>query len=179
VVGADGRFSWAVNPSTQPKAAASPWDLTCEDGAGNVLERRQVYVARGEVVDLALPCAPAAPPPPRAGCVRPAGFSKVGVARRPHGRLRIAFRRTTGAGKVTIEITRGGRRVARMRGRTRSFTWNGRRNGRQVANGVYVVRFMVRDGAGRIDSRRVVVRKKDGRFAKRGKLRPSRRCVAP
>jgi Zinc carboxypeptidase len=182
VVGADGRFGWAVNPSTQPKAPASPWTLTCEDGAGNVLERRDVYVARGEVVDLALSCS-AVPsgPPPRAGCIRPAGFSKVGVARRPRGRLRIAFRRTSGAGKVTIEIRRrsSGRRIARMSGRTQSFTWNGRRRGRKVANGVYVVRFSVRDAAGRTDARRVVVRKTRGKFAKRGSVRPARRCVAP
>jgi hypothetical protein len=183
VVGADGRFVWAVNPSTQPNAPESPWTLTCEDGVGNVLERRDVYVARGQAVDLALACGTGAPSPapPRTGCVRPAGFSKVGVARRPRGRLRIAFRRTAGAGKVTIEIARRphGRRIARMSGRTRSFTWNGKRRGHKIRNGVYVVRFVVRDAAGLVDARRVLVRKKRGKFAKRGSVRPARRCVAP
>jgi hypothetical protein len=179
VVGPDGRFTWAVNPSTQPKAAESAWDLSCEDATGNVLERRQVAVARGQVVELALTCG--VPAPQRTACARPAGFTEVGVARRARGGLRIAFRRTTGAGKVTIEIRRrsGGRRIARMSGRTRSFTWNGRRQGRKVADGVYVVRFVVRDAAGRVDARRVAVRKKHGRFARRGRVRPADGCGAP
>jgi zinc carboxypeptidase len=171
VVGQDGRFAWAVNPA--------PWTLTCEDGAANILERHDVSVARGQLVGLALSCGANVTPAPRATCVRPAGFSAVGLARRPRGALRIAFRRTPGAGKVTVEITQRGRRIARMRGRTGPFTWSGKRRGRHVPNGVYVVRFVVRDAAGRIDSRRVVVRKKGGRFAKRGKLVPRAVCRTP
>jgi hypothetical protein len=177
VVGADGRFSWAVNPSTQPNTAASGWTLACEDGAGNVLESREVFVARDQVVDLALACgAPAAPPPPAATCVRPAAFARVGVARRSRGRLRIVLARRPGAGRAVVEIRRNGRRVVGFSGRSGSFTWSGRRRGRKVANCVYVVRFRAKDAAGRADTRRVVVRKKDGRFARRGSLRPVRAC---
>ena len=65
----------------------------------------------------------------------------------------------------------GVKRVARFRNRFRSLTWDGRRaNGRRVANGVYYVRFRIRDAENRLDSRRVVVERKRGRFAKRGRF---------
>ena len=179
VVGAGGRFSWAVNPSTQPNAATSAWTLTCEDGAGTVLESRQVFVARGETVQLALACGAAvvpAAPPPLASCARPAAFARVAVARRSRGRLRIAFARNPGAARVTVEVRRNSRRVVRFGDRSRSFTWSGRRRGRKVANGVYVVRFTAKDAAGRTDARRVVVRKQGGKFARRGSLGPVRGC---
>jgi hypothetical protein len=58
----------------------------------------------------------------------------------------------------------GERLVARFRGRTRSFTWNGRANrrGRRATDGMYAVRF--RTGS---DEGRVAVRRADGRFAAR------------
>jgi hypothetical protein len=191
VVPADGRFTWAVNPSTQPNRPESAWTLTCEDGAGNVLETRQVYVARSQAVDLTLSCGagggPTDPSLPRAGCDLPAGFSKVDVARRSRGRLRFAFTRAPGAGEVTVEVLQssvgrrivGSKRVARFTGRTGAFTWNGRRKGRKVPNGVYAVKFTTKDAAGRTDTRRVVVERTRGRFGKRGAYYIADSCVTP
>src|SRR3954451_16793831 len=60
VVGADGRFTWHVNPSTRPYEAAAgrteAWTLTCEAPGGGVLERRDVVVGRGETATLGLAC---------------------------------------------------------------------------------------------------------------------------
>ena len=90
--------------------------------------------------------------------------------------LRITFSRRVNA-PVVIDVfqTSKGRkivadkRVARFRNRFRSFTWNGRKaSGRRVANGVYYVRFRIRDADNRLDTRRVVVERKRGRFSKRG-----------
>ena len=86
---------------------------------------------------------------------------------------------------MTVEIlqTAKGRRivkqkrVARFTGRTGTFTWNGRRGGKRVANGVYVVRLSVKDAAGRTDARRVVVRRKGGRFAKQGAFYLADACL--
>ena len=89
--------------------------------------------------------------------LRPAERVRLGGrGRRSQGRLRISFSRTTGAGTATVEIlqTAKGRRivkqkrVARFTGRTGTFTWNGKRAGDKVANGVYVVR-VSRQGRGR------------------------------
>ena len=87
-VAADGSFIWHVNPSSQPRSGeTTPWKLTCRDAAGTVLETRDVYVARGQTVDLGLSCgAPASggggttPPPVQTTCTDPDGFRSVSVA---------------------------------------------------------------------------------------------------
>lgn len=183
-VTATGRFTWSVNPSTQPNATEAPWTLTCEDGAGTVLETRQVFVARGQTVNLGLTCAQgSSPTDPASACPLPKGFTRVDVARRSRGRLRISFRRAAGAKKATIEIFRASKgrkiinkRVARFRGRTGSFTWSGKVRGRKVGNGIYTVRFTVTDASGRKDVRRVVVQRSKGRFAQRGSFYLADRC---
>ena len=56
-VPASGRFEWHVPPSARPyETEPEPWRLTCEDGAGNVLEAREVYVERSQRLSLALRC---------------------------------------------------------------------------------------------------------------------------
>ena len=62
-----------------------------------------------------------------------------------------------------------GKRVKRYTNRTASFTWNGRATGnKRLSDGVYYVRLRVLDANRRIDSRRVVVERKNGRFTRRG-----------
>jgi zinc carboxypeptidase len=54
-VGASGRFSWHLNPSTRPRAAApEAWTLTCERPAGTVVARGTLVIARGERTTLDL-----------------------------------------------------------------------------------------------------------------------------
>ncbi len=180
-VPASGAFEWHINPSTQPNQDETPWKLTCEDAAGNVLESRDVFIARKQSVTLGLACDIAAlataPAAPAATCTLPDGFRSVNVRRRGNG-LRITFSRKI-RNPVRIEVfqTAKGRRivldkrVARFNNRSRGFTWSGRATTgrkRAVANGVYVVRFRMTDANRRIDSRRIVVERKRGRFSKRG-----------
>jgi hypothetical protein len=186
VVPAGGRFSWHVNPSGQPRAAAqASWEMTCEDGAGNVLGSRSVFVERSQTIDIGdAPCGQPAstppPPPPVVTCADPNGFRSVGVKRTGRS-LRISFSKRT-RNAVTVEVfqTSKGRRivadkrVARFRNRQRSFTWNGRKTSgkkARVARGVYYVRFRVTDDARKLDTRRIVVAKRsNGRFYKQGKF---------
>jgi hypothetical protein len=192
VVPANGTFAWHVNPSGQPRAAfQSSWELTCEDGAGNVLGRRSVYVERSQTADIGeVPCGqPATPPPtttPTETCADPNGFRSVNVTRRGSG-LRITFsKRTRNPATIAVFQTSKGRkivndkRVALFRNRQRGFTWNGRKTGgkkRRVARGVYFVRFRVTDDNRRIDTRRIVVEKrKSGRFVKKGKFLLENTC---
>ncbi len=181
-VGATGRFTWTINPSTQPNAAETAWTLTCEDGAGNVLETRQVFAARSQLVNLGLTCgAGSGPGDPQTSCTLPDGFAAVDARRAGRRGLRLAFTRKAGAGLVTVTVsqTSKGRRiikqkrVARFTGKAASFTWGGRRS---LTNGVYVVRFSVKDAAGRTDVRRVTVARKQGRFAKKGTFYLADRC---
>jgi hypothetical protein len=191
-VPSNGSFEWHINPSTQPNQDETPWKLTCEDAAGNVLESRDVFAARSQTVTLGLACgaggSPANPTPtaPTAApsCTTPTGFRAVNARRRGRG-LRITFSRRVNK-PVTIDVFQtskrrkivGVKRVARFRNRFRSLTWDGRRaNGRRVANGVYYVRFRIRDAENRLDSRRVVVERKRGRFAKRGRFYLVDRCA--
>jgi hypothetical protein len=183
-VPSSGEFAWHIPPSRQPGkregTAAAPWQLTCEDGAGNVLERRDIAIERSQSFAVGLACGQ--PAPPAGGgetCTDPNGFRSVSV-KRVGKSLRISFsKKTRNAVNVEIFQTSKGRRivnnkrVARFRNRQRSFTWNGRKtSGRKarVARGVYFVRFRVTDDARKVDTRRVVVAKRaNGRFYKRGK----------
>ena len=173
------------------RPAQAAWELTCEDGAGNVLGSRSVYVERSQTIDIGdAPCGQPAttppPPPPVITCADADGFNSVGV-RRTGRSLRISFSKKT-RNAVTVEVfqTAKGRtivnnkRVARFRNRQRSFTWNGRKTSgkkARVARGVYFVRFRVTDDAKKVDTRRVVVAKRsNGRFYKKGKFVHETRC---
>ncbi|HEX8083263.1 MAG TPA: M14 family zinc carboxypeptidase [Solirubrobacteraceae bacterium] len=53
----NGQFTWHVAPSTRPfEPEPVPWTLTCEASDGTVLERREVFVARGQQLSLDLGC---------------------------------------------------------------------------------------------------------------------------
>ncbi|HEX2084166.1 MAG TPA: M14 family zinc carboxypeptidase [Solirubrobacteraceae bacterium] len=62
-VPATGQFEWHVAPSTRPfEREPVPWILTCEEADGRVLERREVFVSRGQQLSLDLACgAPGGP----------------------------------------------------------------------------------------------------------------------
>jgi len=180
-VPANGKFAWHVNPSRQPRDFGNQpgfWKLTCEDGSGNVLETRNVYAERAQTVNLALACGQNTTPtePGQVGsCPLSNGFKSVNVKRRGKG-LRISFSRVSG-NNVTVDVfqtSRGrtvfakAKRVIRFSNRKRSFNWNGKgKGGKALTNGVYYVRFRTLDANTRIDSRRLVVDRKNGRFAKK------------
>ena len=107
-------------------------------------------------------------------CIASAGFAKVSAT--PRGRrVRLGFtRRGDGLADVDVFQTSHGRHVirerlvARFANRSRSFTWNGRANrrGRRVADGTYFVRYRI-PYSGQIDTRRVVLLRRHGRFSRR------------
>ena len=177
VVGANGQFTWHVNPSNQPRRSeVTPWTLTCEDGSGNVLETKQVHVARDQAVQVGLTCggAGAAPPPPAGEttevCTEADGFRRVSVKRRGRG-LRLSFRRkVSNPVEITIFRTSAGRkinklkRVKRYRNRTRAS--RGRRAARSAASTTCASGSA--DARERVDTRRIVVERKSKRFVKRG-----------
>jgi hypothetical protein len=188
----NGQFSWHVNPSRQPRDFGQEpgfWRLTCEDGAGNVLEERSVYVERAQTLNLALSCGENTTPTEPAvlgNCPLPNGFRSVDARRRGSG-LRISFQRAAGVTKkvnIVVVQTSKNRKVFRrvqrkigFRNRTRSFTWNGRGlDGKRLTDGVYYVRFRVQDAANRIDTRRVVVERRNGRFGKKPTFYLADRC---
>ena len=189
-VRSDGTFEWHVNPSRQPRDFGDQpgfWTMTCEDGAGNVLESRNVYVERAGVVNVELRCGQATTPTepgPVGACPLPNGFKSVDVTRRGKG-LRFTFSREVANG-VTVAVYQNskGRKVytnakrkIRFTGRERSFNWNGKaKGGKALSNGVYHVRFQITDANNRVDSRRVVVERKNGRFSKRGGFYLVDRC---
>jgi hypothetical protein len=142
-----------------------------------VLEQRDVYVERGQTLNLALSCGQNTTPeqPGQVGsCPLANGFKSVNVTRRDHG-LRIAFQRLAD-NKVTVDVfqtSRGrtvfakAKRKIRFANRTRSFNWSGAaKGGKPLSDGVYYVRFRILDDNKRIDSRRLVVERKNGRFSK-------------
>ena len=186
-----GRFTWHVNPSRQPRDFSDQpgfWRLTCEDGSGNVLEQRNVYVERAQTLNLALTCGQGSTPTrpaPVGTCPVPNGFRSVNATRRGHG-LRLTIRRAV-RHPVTVDIfqTSKGRkvftradRVIHFGKRRGSFTWNGlAAGGRALTDGIYYVRFRILDARERIDSRRVVVERKNGRFSKRPGFYLKDRCT--
>jgi beta-glucosidase len=110
-----------------------------------------------------------------AACAASAGFKSLSA--RPRGRsVGLRFRRR-GRGRATVGVFQQarGRRVghprlvARFRRRARSFRWNGRANvrGRRIVDGYLFARFRIRDASGRLDTRRVALRRRGGRFARR------------
>jgi hypothetical protein len=195
-VPANGQFVWHVNPSSQPRSGVTtPWKLTCRDASGTVLESRDVFVARGQSVKLGLACGAAAgggggtpttTPPTTTSCTDPNGFRSVSVVRRGKG-LRISFRRKV-SNKVTVDVfqvSKGRRinrqpvRVKRFANRSKGFTWAGKTSKKHpLVKGTYYVRFRIVDAAKKVDTRRVVVERKNSRFTKRGKYIQENRCPA-
>src|SRR5205085_12559527 len=61
----EGRFVWNVGPSTRPferrAGRTEAWTLTCETPDGQVLERRDVVVWRGQTATVDLACGTDAP----------------------------------------------------------------------------------------------------------------------
>ena len=186
----DGRFVWHVNPSSQPRSGeTTPWHLTCSDGS-RTLEERDVYVARGQTVNLGLACGTSTSgggtttPPTTTTCADPNGFRSVSVKPRGKG-LRISFRRKV-SNKVTVDVFQvsAGRRVnkqpvlmKRFKNRSKGFTWRGKtRAKRPLVKGTYYVRFRIVDANEKVDARRVVLERKNGRFKKRGKFVHENRC---
>ncbi|HEX8206585.1 MAG TPA: hypothetical protein VF587_11050, partial [Solirubrobacteraceae bacterium] len=93
---------------------------------------------------------------------RPRGGSRVGVD---------VFQSSIGRKVVRARL------VARFRGRTRSFDWDGKSNldGRRVRNGYLFVRFRARNGSGTDTKRSALVRRR-GRFAARPSFATADRC---
>ena len=107
-----------------------------------------------------------------ARCATSTAFDHAAVSRRGSRGLRFSFRRR-GTARVTVDLFRqsagrtviGERRVRRFARRTRSFAWDGR--GRGVRDGYYVARFTTRTTRGRLDVRRVALRRRNGRWSVR------------
>ena len=103
-------------------------------------------------------------------CASTAGFKKTGV--KPKGRrLRFRFKRFVDRPVAVdvFQVSRGRKplpnnRVAKFRKKTSSFRWNGK--GAQ-GDGIYFVRYRVRGAAGKIDTRRHVVQRRNGKWRKR------------
>jgi hypothetical protein len=123
-----------------------------------------------EAFDIAqLPPAAAGGAGARGACARSSGFRSASV--RPSGRgLRFAFARR-GRGAVTADVFQasigrrvlGNRRIARFRGRTRSFRWAGRR----ARDGQLFARLRTVGPDGRADVRRFALARRGGRFVRR------------
>ena len=115
-----GTFVWDVNPSTRPLAGApEAYTLTCERPGGEVLETREVVVARNEARGLALACGEAEPPPPPSSKV-----TRLSVAKK---RLRAAKVRRRDAFRVAVRARNGAARDVIVTARNR--------RGRVVARG--------------------------------------------
>ena len=103
------------------------------------------------------------------GCIRNPGFRSTGPVPRNRG-LTLRFRRLV-RNPVSVDILRmsSGKPVratpvARFRGRTRTFVWNGRTAKR---DGLYVVRYRIRAANGSIDRRSHTLARRGGRFRNR------------
>ena len=102
------------------------------------------------------------------GCRAANGF--VRVFARPRGRRVRVEAAQVDDGRFDVDVFRQSRgrrvigelRVARFRDRSGSFVWRGR--GRRIGDGVYMVRFRKRLASGRVDSRRIVLERRRGRW---------------
>ena len=110
-------------------------------------------------------------------CLAASGFRFARVRPRRHG-ARLQFARRVRR-PVTVEVFQtsrgrtvlGERRIAVFRNRSTSFTWNGRANvrRRRATDGYYFVRYSMRVKGSRRDLRRIVLRRRNGRYS----VRPS------
>jgi hypothetical protein len=88
--------------------------------------------------------------------------------------VRFAFSKQA-AQKVNVDVFQvtsgrkviGERLVARFRGKSKSFTWNGRSKGKRVKSGYFFARYSIRLPNGQRDVRRKVLRLNGGRFTAR------------
>ena len=119
------------------------------------------------------------------GTCRAGGFRRVGVT--PRGRrAQLRFARRL-ARPVTIDVFQqsvgrrviGERLVARFSARSRGVTWSGRANrrGRTVRDGVLFARFRMALPGGGTDTRRVALRRLDGRFTRLPRFHLPDRCA--
>ena len=109
----------------------------------------------------------------RKRCEPSAGFESVAVRRLQQGRrLKFDFaRRILSPVRIDVfQVSRGrkvlrGKLVQRFEAGDRAVRWNAAgRNGKQVRDGFFFVRFRVRQADGRLDIRRITLRRRNGRF---------------
>ncbi len=127
-VGGDGVVGWHVNPSISPEARQSgPWQLTCEDASGRVLERRTVSVARGRSARVFLRCGPPS-------CVTARAIRSLSVRTGRTARVRLRLRARARSPRVRVlRAARGRLKVAaRPRVRRGRAVWRPRRAGTYV-----------------------------------------------
>jgi len=115
-VPAGGAYEWHVNPSTRPLVGEpESYALTCETPDGQVLQRENVTVARGQAVTMNLTdCAAPATggggdEPPAGGGEKQAGTDDGG---REPGAGVLGIRNSAGRARVSrraVRVTRGGR----------------------------------------------------------------------
>ena len=155
------------------------------DSAGRVLTEAFAAGALPPVVDPGAgggvrPMAPGGPAAPGTitrgpSCDVSSGFATFSVRPRSGG-LRFAFARRSRA-PVRVDVFRqsagravlANRLVARFT-RSQPFTWSGRGLRAATGDGYYYVRVRIRAPGGRIDERRIALRRVGGRFRARGTL---------
>ena len=175
---------WHVDPSSQPNGETTAWKLSYAPQGGADTPCKDVYVARGQVVNVACGGGTAAAP----ACTNADGFKSVGVKRKGKG-LRISFKRKVDAQRVTVaiyqtskgrKINKKAKRVARFRNRKRALHLERAQDEREEDEGR--ARRVLRPlqhhrRQGKADVRRVVVAKgKNGRFVKKGKFILEHHC---
>ena len=132
------------------------------------------FLAEAFREDLLVPLV--APRQPRSSSSKPActarsGFASASATGDRRGGLGFRFERRTRS-PVTVEVFQsaigrriiGNRRVARFTGRSRSFSWRGRRG---LRDGFYFARLTIRGADGRKDVERVALERLRGRFTRR------------
>jgi hypothetical protein len=136
VVPDSGFYNWHVNQSTRPLSAApESYVLTCESG-GQVIETRQVIIARGETqaIDLACGGAPVEPPtpaPPSTPGQLLCADTRAPVSSPTRGSLRIARSRVLVRGRAADHGCQPSGTLGARKGRlARVLTAVARRDGR-------------------------------------------------
>jgi hypothetical protein len=174
---------YGLGPEVVKAGETEVWEFTCEAG-GKILGQQKVLIGRGETLDMKEPCGAnarevaaaafqsAGGPSTPTACASRAGFRSVSARQARGGRsLVLGFSRRL-AEPVNIEVfqvSKGRRvlrehRVAQFRNLTRAYTWDGRGNdGKTISDGVFFVRYRTQ-GAGRRDSRRLTLVRRNGRF---------------
>jgi hypothetical protein len=163
--------AYFVTPRPRRPATGDPANYAMSRPAF-VPERREIWYTDGNSGFYALRMAedvwPSGPAPGSAACAPSSGLRSVSVRRRGRGRVRLGFARRV-ASPVRIDVFRVSRgrrvirerRVARFARRSRPAVW------RPHGDGVYFVRFSLRRGGRVVDVRRVVLRVRGGRVARR------------
>ena len=135
-VGGDGVVGWHVNPSASPLARQSgPWQLTCGDSSGRVLERRSVAVGRGRSARVVLRCGPPT-------CMTARALRSLSVRTGRVARIGLRLRRGARAPRVRVLRAAGGRLRVGARPKVR----RGRALWRPGRPGTYVLEVSARAG---------------------------------